>query len=153
MPGEPFIDFGLSFRDRSPAQASFFAGYANGYFGYFPTIRAAVEGGYGAEGLVARTEVGAGEAMLDTALIRLYKLLGQLKPLAETAVGGWKVAAARFPLAGRHAVSGGPQRRTLPTLQLFGKGQGGVAAGPIFLWWFSGLAQKSLNGSDFLGKR
>jgi neutral ceramidase len=83
MPGEPFTDFGLSFRDRSPAQASFFAGYANGYFGYFPTIRAAVEGGYGAEGLVARTEVGAGEAMLDTALIRLYKLLGQLKPMPK----------------------------------------------------------------------
>ena len=83
MPGEPFTDFGLSFRDRSPAQASFFAGYANGYFGYFPTIRAAVEGGYGAEGLVASTEVGAGEAMLDTALIRLYKLLGQLKPMPK----------------------------------------------------------------------
>ncbi len=83
MPGEPFTDFGMSFRDRSPAKVSFFAGYANGYFGYFPTIRAAVEGGYGAEGLMARAEVGAGEAMLDTALIRLYKLLGQLKPLPK----------------------------------------------------------------------
>ncbi len=81
MPGEPFVDFGLSFRDRSPLKTSFFAGYANGYFGYFPTIRAAVEGGYGAEGVVARTEVGAGESMLDTALIRLYSMLGQLKPL------------------------------------------------------------------------
>jgi neutral ceramidase len=83
MPGEPFTDFGMSFRDRSPAKVSFFAGYANGYFGYFPTIRAAVEGGYGAEGIMARAEVGAGEAMLDTALIRLYKLLGQLKPLPK----------------------------------------------------------------------
>ena len=83
MPGEPFVDFGLSFRDRSPLRHSFFAGYANGYFGYFPTIRAAVEGGYGAEGIVARTEVGAGEAMLDTALIRLYTMLGQLKPLPK----------------------------------------------------------------------
>ena len=81
MPGEPFVDFGLSFRDRSPLSHSYFAGYANGYFGYFPTIRAAVEGGYGAEGLVARTEVGAGERMLDVALIRLASLLGQLKPL------------------------------------------------------------------------
>ena len=81
MPGEPFVEFGLNFRDRSPLRRSFFAGYANGYFGYFPTIRAAVEGGYGAEGLVARTEVGAGESMLDTSLIRLYAILGQLKPL------------------------------------------------------------------------
>jgi hypothetical protein len=81
MPGEPFVEFGVSFRDRSPLRNSFFAGYANGYHGYFPTIRAAVEGGYGAEGIVARTEVGAGEAMLDTALIRLYSLLAQLKPL------------------------------------------------------------------------
>jgi hypothetical protein len=81
MPGEPFVDFGLAFRDRSPAVHSFFGGYANGYFGYFPTIRAAVEGGYGAEGLVARTEVGAGESMLDTGLIRLHTMLGQLKPL------------------------------------------------------------------------
>jgi neutral ceramidase len=81
MPGEPFVDFGLNFRDRSPLTMSFFAGYANGYFGYFPTIRAAVEGGYGAEGLVSRSEVGAGESMLDTSLIRLYTMLGQLKPL------------------------------------------------------------------------
>jgi neutral ceramidase len=83
MPGEPFVEFGVSFRDRSPLRNSFFAGYANGYFGYFPTIRAAVEGGYGAEGIVARTEVGAGESMLDTALVRLYTLLGQLKPLPK----------------------------------------------------------------------
>jgi hypothetical protein len=83
MPGEPFVEFGVSFRDRSPLRNSFFAGYANGYFGYFPTIRAAVEGGYGAEGIVARTEVGAGESMLDTALVRLYTMLGQLKPLPK----------------------------------------------------------------------
>jgi hypothetical protein len=79
MPGEPFVEFGIDFRDRSPIATSFFAGYANGYFGYFPTIRAAVGGGYGAEGLVARTEVGAGEAMVNVALIRLYKMLGQFK--------------------------------------------------------------------------
>jgi neutral ceramidase len=79
LPGEPFVEFGLAFRDRSPAEYSFFAGYANGYHGYFPTIRAAVEGGYGAEGIVSRVEVGAGETMLDTGLIRLYTLLGRLK--------------------------------------------------------------------------
>jgi len=79
MPGEPFVEFGLNFRDRSPVENSFFGGYANGYHGYFPTIRAAVGGGYGAEGLVARTEVGAGEEMLNMAIIRLYEMLGLLK--------------------------------------------------------------------------
>ena len=83
MPGEPFVEFGLAFRDRSPAVFSLFGGYANGYHGYFPTICAAVEGGYGAEGLVSRAEVGAGETMLDTGLIRLHTMLGQLKPLPQ----------------------------------------------------------------------
>jgi neutral ceramidase len=79
MPGEPFVEFGLNFRDRVPAVASFFAGYCNGFHGYFPTIRAAVGGGYGAEGITARVEVGAGEAMVDMAVIRLLMMQGLLK--------------------------------------------------------------------------
>jgi hypothetical protein len=81
LPGEPFVEFGLDFRDRAPVRHAFFAGYANGYFGYFPTVRAAAAGGYGAEGIVARSEVGAGEAMVDMAIIRLYTMLGRLKPV------------------------------------------------------------------------
>ncbi|MFO1096565.1 MAG: neutral/alkaline non-lysosomal ceramidase N-terminal domain-containing protein [Planctomycetaceae bacterium] len=79
MPGEPFVEFGLNFRDRAPAAAAFFAGYCNGFHGYFPTIRAATEGGYGAEGITARVEVGAGEAMVDMAVIRLLTMQGRLK--------------------------------------------------------------------------
>lgn len=79
IPGEPFVEFGLNFRDRAPAATSFFAGYCNGFHGYFPTIRAAVEGGYGAEGITARVEVGAGEAMVDMAVIRLLIMQGLLK--------------------------------------------------------------------------
>lgn len=79
MPGEPFVEFGQNFRDRAPAPHSYFAGYMNGYFGYFPTIRAAVEGGYGAEGMTARTEVGAGEAMVDMAIVKLLTMQGMLK--------------------------------------------------------------------------
>jgi neutral ceramidase len=79
IPGEPFVEFGINFRDRSPARYSLFAGYANGHFGYFPTIRAAVAGGYGAEGITARSEVGTGEAMVDMGIIRLYEMLGLLK--------------------------------------------------------------------------
>ncbi len=79
MPGEPFVELGLNFRDRAPAANSYFAGYLNGYHGYFPTIRAAVEGGYGAEGIVARVEVSAGEAMVDMAIVRLLTMQGLLK--------------------------------------------------------------------------
>lgn len=81
MPGEPFVEFGINFRDRSPARYSLFAGYANGHYGYFPTIRAAAAGGYGAEGITARSEVGSGEAMVDMGIVQLYKMLGLLKPL------------------------------------------------------------------------
>jgi len=79
MPGEPFVELGLNFRDRAPAKYSYFAGYLNGYHGYFPTIQAAVEGGYGAEGMGARIEVGAGEAMVDMGIIRLLTMQGLLK--------------------------------------------------------------------------
>jgi hypothetical protein len=43
----------------------------------------AVEGGYGAEGITARVEVGAGEAMLDMAVICLLMMQGLLKLLHE----------------------------------------------------------------------
>jgi len=79
MPGEPFVEFGLDFRARAPVPDAFFVGYANGYYGYFPTIRTAVEGGYGANSLTTRTEVGAGEAMLNHGLVKLYEMLGRLK--------------------------------------------------------------------------
>lgn len=79
MPGEPFVEFAVDFRARSPLDDAFFVGYANGYSGYFPTISAAVEGGYGADSVVARAEVGAGETMLDHAIVKLYELLGRLQ--------------------------------------------------------------------------
>ncbi len=79
MPGEPFVDFQIGLRQRSPARSNFFVGYSNGYVAYFPTIRAAVEGGYGANSATTRVEVGAGEAMLDHSIITLYKMLGKLK--------------------------------------------------------------------------
>jgi hypothetical protein len=79
MPGEPFVDFQIDLRSRSPVRSSFFVGYSNGYIAYFPTIRAAVEGGYGANSLTTRVEVGAGETMLDHSIIALYRMLGKLK--------------------------------------------------------------------------
>ena len=49
IPGEPFAELGLSIKEGwEPAQVLVVA-YANGYFGYFPTMEAFQEGGYEAE--------------------------------------------------------------------------------------------------------
>ncbi|HLJ46404.1 MAG TPA: hypothetical protein VKU01_10375 [Bryobacteraceae bacterium] len=78
MPGEPFVEFGMQLRAKSPLPNSFLIGYTNGYFAYFPTIAAAARGGYGANSTVNPTEVGTGERMLNTGLISIYELLGKL---------------------------------------------------------------------------
>jgi hypothetical protein len=78
LPGEPFVEFETQFRSRSPLPNSFLMGYTNGYFWYFPTIAAAVRGGYGADSVENPTEVGTGERMVNTALISIYELLGKL---------------------------------------------------------------------------
>src|SRR5260370_20273942 len=78
MPGEPFVEFQMQLRANSPVRNSFVLGYTNGYFAYFPTIAAAVRGGYGAASTVVPAEVGTGERMLNTGLISIYELLGML---------------------------------------------------------------------------
>lgn len=78
LAGEPFVGLQLLLKQRSPLPLTFMTGYTNGYFGYFPTIRDAVGGGYGADTIVTRVEVGAGERMVDRGLIHIYRLLGVL---------------------------------------------------------------------------
>jgi neutral ceramidase len=78
LPGEPFVEFETQLRSRSPMPNSFLIGYTNGYFAYFPTIAAAVRGGYGADSTVNPTEVGLGERMVNVGLISIYELLGKL---------------------------------------------------------------------------
>ena len=78
FPGEPFVEFQMQLRAKSPLPNSFLLGYTNGYFAYLPTIAAAVRGGYGANSTVNPSEVGTGERMLNTGLISLYELLGML---------------------------------------------------------------------------
>ena len=88
MPGEPFVEFQMQLRAKSPMPNSFLIGYANGYFAYFPTIAAAVRGGYGADSTVVPTEVGIGERMLNTGLVSIYELLGKLHSTPGSARGG-----------------------------------------------------------------
>jgi len=77
FPGEFFDDFQVDLERRSPIANTFFVGYCNGMYSYFPTIEAAAEGGYGASwGLLA--EAGTGERMVDSAIIGLFQLLGKL---------------------------------------------------------------------------
>ena len=78
IPGEPFVNFQINWRQRCPVEHAFFLGYTNGYFGYFPTIRMASLGGYGAASASTWLEVGAGERMVDHAVIDVYKMLGRL---------------------------------------------------------------------------
>lgn len=83
MPGEPFVDFQINWRDRCPVSSAFFVGYANGYYDYFPTVKAASEGGYGAADSDTYLAVGAGESMVNQALVRIYEMLGSLTDAPE----------------------------------------------------------------------
>ena len=82
IPGEPFVDLQIALRDKSEIKNTFLFGYTYSvggeWAGYVPTIRAAAEGGYGA-GYNTRIEVGAGEAMVDRAIVNIYAMLGKLK--------------------------------------------------------------------------
>lgn len=82
MPGEPFVDFQIALRDKSEIKSTFLFGYTYSvggeWVGYLPTLQAATEGGYGAS-YNTRIEVGAGEAMIDRAIVNFFKLAGKLK--------------------------------------------------------------------------
>lgn len=79
IPGEPFVDLQLDLAAKSEVEYPFLFGYT--YTGdgqwadYLPTIQAAAEGGYGA-GYNTFIGLGAGEALVDHAIINLYQMTG-----------------------------------------------------------------------------
>ena len=77
--GEFFSNHAIRLKQRARVKQLFFFGYANGYHQYFPTIEAVAEGGYGADYAVSPAAVGAGEQVMDTALIRIYQMMGKIK--------------------------------------------------------------------------
>jgi hypothetical protein len=77
--GEFFSNHSIRLKERARVGQLFFFGYANGYHQYFPTIEAVAEGGYGADSAVSPVEIGAGERMMNSALLWLYKMLGRIK--------------------------------------------------------------------------
>lgn len=85
LSGEPFCQHSLRLRQRAYLPWVLVFGYCNGHQLYFPTIEAASEGGYGADPRVSPIALGAGETMIDRALINIYRLLGKFpdEPAAE----------------------------------------------------------------------
>jgi neutral ceramidase len=86
MPSEPFVRFQMDLRDQSPLPYTFLFGYAYGgegkWTGYLPTMEAAVQGGYGAD-YQTHVEVGAGESMVDRAVVWFYEQLGKLRDVPD----------------------------------------------------------------------
>jgi len=76
--GEFFCNHSNRLKERSYLDHTLFFGYCNGHNLYFPTIEAASEGGYGADPPVSPVALGAGEKMMNQALINIYVMIGRL---------------------------------------------------------------------------
>ena len=76
--GEFFCNHALRLKERSYVPYTLFFGYCNDHYLYFPTIEAVSEGGYGADPSVSPVEVGAGEKMMNQALVNIYSMLGRI---------------------------------------------------------------------------
>ncbi|HEX4486064.1 MAG TPA: neutral/alkaline non-lysosomal ceramidase N-terminal domain-containing protein [Terriglobales bacterium] len=77
LPGEPFVELQEDWRKRCPVPDNFFVGYSDAYLGYIPTIQAAARGGYGGSSGGTWLEVGAGERIVNNAIIQTYRMLGK----------------------------------------------------------------------------
>ena len=73
--GEFFSNHSNRLKERSYVPTTLFFGYCNGHNMYFPTIEAISEGGYGADPPVSPAEIGAGERLMNQALINIYTML------------------------------------------------------------------------------
>ena len=86
FPGELFVEHQITFREKAECGNAMLFGYSSSvgsvWAGYMPTIRAAVEGGYGAD-YNTTVEVGTGELLVDRAVVKLFKLRGLLKDLPD----------------------------------------------------------------------
>jgi hypothetical protein len=75
LPGEIFVQLGLSIKAGSPFKQTMIAELANGSIGYVPTKVAYPQGNY--EVVSARCAEGSGEMLVDAALKQLRELFGQ----------------------------------------------------------------------------
>ena len=75
LPGEIFVQLGLSIKAGSPFKQTMIAELANGSIGYVPTKVAYPQGNY--EVVSARCAAGSGELLVDAALKQLRELFGK----------------------------------------------------------------------------
>ena len=80
--GEFFCNHANRLKERSYVDHTLFFGYCNGHSMYFPTIEAVSEGGYGADAPVSPVEIGAGERMMNQALMNIYTMQKKMDPSA-----------------------------------------------------------------------
>ena len=87
VPGEPFVELQMTFREKAECGAAMLFGYSysagGGWAGYLPTVIGAVEGGYGAD-YNTTVAVGTGEMLIDRGVVQLFKLRGLLKDLPNS---------------------------------------------------------------------
>ena len=77
--GELFTSHAIHLKKRARLDHLLVFGCCNDYHQYFPTIEAVAEGGYGADTTVSPIEIGAGERMMDQALLDLLELQGKIR--------------------------------------------------------------------------
>jgi neutral ceramidase len=85
--GEFFSNHSKRLKERSYVPHTLFFGYCDGHSMYFPTIEAASEGGYGADAQVSPAELGAGEQVMNRALINIYTMLNKFRPSDDAPAG------------------------------------------------------------------
>jgi hypothetical protein len=87
LPGEPFVEHQITFREKSECRDAMLFGYSysvgGGWAGYLPTIQAAVAGGYGAD-YNTTVAVGTGERLVDRAVVKIFEMRGLLRELPDT---------------------------------------------------------------------
>jgi neutral ceramidase len=71
VPGELFVELGLTIKQGSPYQYTIIDELANGAIGYIPNRKAQAEGAYGASVQSTRCDPGSGEALVDSAIRQL----------------------------------------------------------------------------------
>ncbi len=75
LPGEVFVELGMTIRRASPFVCTTIAELANGHLGYIPNRVAYPQGNY--EVNSARVAAGSGELLVDTATEMLRELFAQ----------------------------------------------------------------------------
>jgi neutral ceramidase len=93
--GEFFCSHSLRLKERARGVKTLFFGYCNGHHMYFPTIEATAEGGYGCDPAVSWVALGAGEEMMNRALINIYTMLGVYED--RNVLAGERARAAAAP--------------------------------------------------------